>query len=173
MKKRKIASKNYLILSLIFVSTILFTFYLKNWYITITEYNKNNTVVLDVVKEIEINTLPSFLLDNPEIVVYTSSSTDQTIKAFEKEFKKLIISENLGESIVFLNLNNELNKDALETIKKNYFPTNLKNLKTIYTPNLIYFNGGKVEDVLYIKNTNISKNDVNKFLKRIEMIEND
>ena len=49
----------------------------------------------------------------------------------------------------------------------------LKKVTTIASPNLICFKDGEIVDVLYIKETNITKKDVVNFLERNEVIEDD
>ena len=172
-KERIIPIKNYFIVVLLFVVLIGFTLYCSTWYKEITEYYNNNSVITEVVSEINLESLSSFLQDNPETIIYVSASNDLDVKSFEKKFKKYIVENNMNDSIVYLALAKEENSKATDTIMNNYLPSNLKNMSDIHVPNIIYFKDGMIEDVLYRKKTSIDKTDVINFFSRNELIEND
>ncbi len=173
MKKREIPKKNYLILLAIIVAVVGLCFYLMSWYKTIEEYYKTNSVISEVLPEIETETFSSFLLDNPDIIVYISSSSDSSVKTFEKQFKRLIVEYSLNSNIIYFDTDKETNVNGLETLVSNYMSKSLKKVTNIPVPNLIRFENGEIVDMLYVKNSTITKNDVIKFLERNEVIEND
>lgn len=172
-KERIIPKKNYFIVVLLFVVLIGFTLYCSTWYKEITEYYNNNSVITEVASEINLESLSSFLQDNPETIIYVSASNDLNVKPFEKKFKKYIVENNMNDSIVYLDLAKEENNKAIDTIMNNYLPSKLKNMSDIHIPNIIYFKDGMIEDVLYRKKTSIDKTDVVNFFSRNELIEND
>lgn len=173
MKKREIPIKNYLILTVIIIGVVGLCFYLASWYDTISEYYKTNSVISEVLPEIETDTFSSFLLDNPNIIVYTSSSSDSDVKTFENQFKKLIIEHSLNSSIIYFNTDKVDNENGLSLLATNYMSKSLKKVTTIASPNLICFKDGEIVDILYIKETSITKKDVVNFLERNEVIEDD
>ena len=59
-KERIIPIKNYFIVVLLFVVLIGFTLYCSTWYKEITEYYNNNSVITEVVSEINLESLSSF-----------------------------------------------------------------------------------------------------------------
>lgn len=172
-KERIIPKKNYFIVVLLFVVLIGFTLYCSTWYKEITEYYNNNSVITEVASEINLESLSSFLQDNPETIIYVSASNDLNVKPFEKKFKKYIVENNMNDSIVYLDLAKEENNKAIDTIMNNYLPSKLKNMSDIHIPNIIYFKDGMIEDILYRKKTSIDKTDVVNFFSRNELIEND
>ena len=172
-KERIIPKKNYFIVVLLFVVLIGFTLYCSSWYKEITEYYNNNSVITEVASEINLESLSSFLQDNPETIIYVSASNDLNVKPFEKKFKKYIVENNMNDSIVYLDLAKEENNKAIDTIMNNYLPSKLKNMSDIHIPNIIYFKDGMIEDILYRKKTSIDKTDVVNFFSRNELIEND
>ena len=58
-------------------------------------------------------------------------------------------------------------------LKENYLSQKLSKLKEIKHPNLVRIEDGVIVDILYTKKTAINKIDVEKFLKRNELLEND
>ena len=173
MKKREIPKKNYFILLVIIAAVVGLCFYLTSWYKTIEEYYKTNSVISEVLPEIETETFSSFLLDNPDIVVYISSSSDSDVKTFERQFKKLIVEYSLNSNIIYFDIDKDTNINGLETLVNSYMSKSLKKVTNIPTPNLIRFENGEIVDILYVKTPNINKNDAIKFLERNEVIEND
>jgi hypothetical protein len=173
MKKRDIPKKNYFILLVIVVAVIGLCFYLASWYNTINEYYKTNSIISEVLPEIETDTFSSFLLDNPDIVVYISSSSDSTVKTFEKQFKRLIVDKSLNTSIIYFDTDKEKNAAGLSTLVNNYMSKALKKITNISSPNLVRFKNGEIVDMLYFKKNTIDKKDVVKFLESNEVIAND
>ena len=173
MKKREVPKKNYLIFLVLSVFIVCLCFYLATWYKTLNEYYKNNSVIVEVLSEIEANSFSSFLLDNPDILVYISSSKDSEVKSFEKKIKKFIIDNNLSSEIVYFDVSKEENSLGLMMLKENYLSQKLSKLKEIKHPNLVKIEDGVIVDILYTKKTAINKIDVEKFLKRNELLEND
>ena len=170
MKERIIPKRNYIILIVLFLVCIFLTLYCSKWYKEITEYYQNNSIVSDVISEVEYESLSSYLLDNHEALIYVTYSNDQTIKKFEKKFRNYIIDNNLKNDIIYLDIAKEENKNVIKDIMNNYSSPNLKNIKDIYIPNLLYFKDGELVDILYIKETEISKNDVVAFIDRIDYL---
>lgn len=173
MKKRNIPQKNYIIFAIIVLAVVGLTFYAAKWYNTITEYYKTNSVIADVIPTIEADSLSSYILDNPNAVIYVSSSSDVNVKSFEKDFKKIIADNNLSSSIVYLNTDDTANADGLNLLTSKYMSTTLSKIKTIYTPNIIKFTDGKITDILFSRQTSISKKAALNFLSRNGLLSND
>lgn len=168
MNERIIPKKNYVILIVLFLFCMVFTIYCSKWYKELTTYYQTNTIVSEVITEMEYDSLSSYLLDNHEALIYVTSSTDQTIKKFEKQFKKYIIENDLVNDIRYLDISKEENKNIIKDIMNNYSSPSLKNMKDIYIPNLLYFKDGKLVDLLYLKETKINKKDIENFIDRID-----
>ena len=103
---KKIETKNYIILLVIVAITIFAVFYMRNLYIVSKVYYSDNSVMLDVVKEVDQNELQNYIIENPKIVLYVSDSQNQDTKKFEKTFKNIIVSEGIEDEILYLDANN-------------------------------------------------------------------
>lgn len=172
MKRREIPKKNYLIMGFIVVITICLTFYLALWYKTIKDYKQNNSVIVEILSQIEEESISSYLLDNPTTVMYLASSNNQEIKSFERKFKKYIVDNDLRNEIVYFDTIG-LESEYINGLLVNYAGPSLKKLKNIVVPNLIFFENGVIVDILYVKEFNITKNDMINFLQRNNVITND
>ena len=150
METKSIPFKNYVILAVAIVFTVLAVFYMRSWYITTKEYYDNNSVVLDTVAEINSEEIVNYATDNPEFVLYVASGHNAEIKSFEKKFKKFILKNDLRNNVLYLNLENvdvatfneELNDMASENAKSKLVD---KNSTAIYI-----FQNGQIEKVLDI-----------------------
>lgn len=172
MKKKEVPKKNYVLFLLLCIGTIFICFYLSSWYKTITDFKKNNSVITTVLSEVEIEGFSSYLMEYPDVLVYVSSTTDDNTKKFDKKFKKIIVENDLANSMLLLDMSKEENESALATLMMNYMDKDLS-IKEISYPNLILFSEGKVSNILYKKETTITKDDVVKFLKNNGILNND
>lgn len=158
-KEKEIPFKNYIILAVILIFTILLVVYLFNWQ-SIYQKNKLQEPILDkYLMVINYNELDDYLVENKEAIVYVSVLNDEKIRMFENKFKNLIIKNDLNNKILYLNLTNE----SVE-INKKY----LSNLSEV--PTLIIFDEGKVVESYSIKDNNYDIKAFEKFLKKEEII---
>lgn len=158
-KEKEIPFKNYIILAVILIFTILLVVYLFNWQ-SIYQKNKLQEPILDkYLMVINYNELDDYLVENKEAIVYVSVLNDEKIRMFENKFKNLIIKNDLNNKILYLNLTNE----SVE-INKKY----LSNLSGV--PTLIIFDEGKVVESYSIKDNNYDIKAFEKFLKKEEII---
>lgn len=158
-KEKEISFKNYIILAVILIFTILLVVYLFNWQ-SIYQKNKLQEPILDkYLMVINYNELDDYLVENKEAIVYVSVLNDEKIRMFENKFKNLIIKNDLNNKVLYLNLTNE----SVE-IKKKY----LSNLSEV--PTLIIFDEGKVVESYSIKDNNYDIKAFEKFLKKEEII---
>ena len=158
-KEKEIPFKNYIILAVILIFTILLVVYLFNWQ-SIYQKNKLQEPILDkYLMVINYNELDDYLVENKEAIVYVSVLNDEKIRMFENKFKNLIIKNDLNNKVLYLNLTNE----SVE-INKKY----LRNLSEV--PTLIIFDEGKVVESYSIKDNNYDIKAFEKFLKKEEII---
>ncbi len=165
MQKKSIPLKNYIIVVVIVLLVVLGAIYACSWYKTIKEYNLNKSVITDTVNKIELETLESYIVDNSNFIMYLSDSSDESIKSFEKKFKRYIKNNSLNSEILYLDIKDYDNELVVETLL-NYKSENLKNLKNIPFPNLLIFENGKIEDILYLRKSSINRKDVVDFIEK-------
>ena len=151
MKENKIPVKNYFILAFIFLIGIGLTIYFCKWYEVIDTEKKQTPVIRGVIPEISSQELDNFVLENPTTVLYLCTSDNMKCRNFEKDFKKYIIKESMENYIVYVNLTNINQVKFVKDFNNNY------EYKTKLTPNypaLIYFNDGKISDMIEGTNSN-------------------
>ena len=166
---KTIPKKNYILLGLLAVVTVLAVIYMK-WYRASENYYLENSVMKELVGEVKELEFENYILENPDIVIYISKDQSKITKKFEKKLKKYILDENLKSHFIYVN-----GKDSTESFllnfKEKYFINGMKELEITY-PNLLILENGKVKDILYrtaLEERNVK--DVKPFLQRNEVLE--
>ena len=167
--KRDIPLKNYIILLAISVATIFLVFYLRTWYNTSKEYYQNNSIMSEYLSELRSDEINSYIIDNPNVVIYYASAKDTAIKSFEKKFKKLMEEHEIKNEIIYIDSSKEENKNIVSKLNN----ISDKKIDVLSIPNLIYIKEGKINKILYLNNSTINKRDVQNFLIKCEIITND
>lgn len=175
----KIPRKNYILVIVICLTTLIITSYLTYLYKknekTIVEPSVLSGYVLELGEKEIMNNLENYVLDNPDTVLYVSYGEGKYLNNFENELKDLVKSYNIKSELVFLNLNLVSNRNFLNDLKEKFFSADLNNnyIKLEKQPNLFLFKGGKIVKVLYYAENKINIDDVKKFLINEEVIKND
>lgn len=171
-QKKEIPKKNYLIVLAIFALTVLIVLLMVRWYKNSQDMLLNNTIMKGFLAEVKEDEIDNYLMENPNILIYFTSSSNQSIKDFEKDFKRKISKEDLNNEIVYVDLD-EVSKDFLSTFKNKYFEQRLKdkNFELMRIPNLILIRENEVIDVLYKSDYEINMDDVSQFLEIYEMVD--
>ena len=160
--KKEVPLKNYLILALIMLLTVLVVFYMRDWYNTSKEFYAQNSVMTKVVREIKDDEISNYVLENQKFVLYVSSGKNSSIKDFEDDFKELIKKMDLGENILYMNLD-EVDINYFYKFLTNYASSSkIKNQIVSSDASMYVFTDGKLTMLL---------NNVNNYsMKRLESI---
>lgn len=169
MEKKKIPLKNYIILLLAMVFTMLAVFYMLTIYKNYEEYYNNNSIILDIVNEINSEEIVSYSTDNPDFILYVSSGHNQEIKAFEKNLKKFVLKNDLRNNMLYLNLD-DVNIEEFNNFLNKMSTKNVKSELSNQDSHAIYiFQNCKIEQVL--DTTDLDKIEI--VFQGYGMIEND
>lgn len=114
MQKKGI--KNYIILILLILCTIIVTFVLSNIY-----KNKDKKVnpFYEYANKITIDEFDQYMLENSDVIIYISDKYSLQYEQFEKKFKSKIIESNLNEKIIFID-KKDINKKFISKLQKQY-----------------------------------------------------
>lgn len=127
---RKIPRKNYYIVVLLIVITVLITLFLSNLY---KNRSRDFSLIYNYSNKITSDELDEYLLEMSDIIIYVADKYDNSNKKFEEKFKNKIDSLNLKDKLIYID-KSELNKKSLEKLNKEYkIKINLENLPTIIT----------------------------------------
>lgn len=157
MKEKDISFKNYFLLAIILIISIVLVIYFYMWYGAYEE-NKLNTPIMDkYLNVINYNELNDYLVENKDAIIYISVLEDEDIRVFEKQFKNVINYSSLNNVILYLDLTSEFKDTNLfNNIKSKY---GLRNV-----PCIIIFRNGNVYDVYDIKINNYDIDHLSSYL---------
>lgn len=163
---RQIKFRNYIILAVIIILTVVAVLALKRIYENNQEYEAKTNERLDILYEVKEDDLESYLVENRDIVIYISNAKQLDIETFENEFKNYIAENELSKEIVYLNLDMVSSK-FYKNLENKYLIDYLKGKKSIIEEqeNLLIIEEGKIKAILYEGKTSISMNDIKKFLQ--------
>ncbi len=146
--EKKIPLKNYVILAIIFLVTIIAVFYIRDWYITTKEYYAQNSVMTKVTREIKREEISNYVMENQRLILYVSSGKNSNIKDFEDEFKELIKKLDLNDDVLYMNMDG-VSMDSFYEFLKDYSGSGkIKNQITVSDASLYFFDEGRVTLVL-------------------------
>lgn len=161
---RKVPTKNYVILFVVFLITFLLVYYLYHFYVVYSNYQKETPILRDVLPEITNQELEHYVQEAPTTVIYLCTASDDTCRKFEKSFKKLIEKRNLRTYITYVNLSNiDLNTFVKDFNQQYQSKQKLSN----HYPALVVFEDNKIRDIIQdSKKYPLTITDTEQFLKR-------
>ena len=163
---KEIPKKNYFILAIIVVLTILLVFYLKSWYEATTLSNLPRTIMADSLPEVKIEEFDNFIQENPNIVIYISSSTENQ-GDFDKKIYQYISKNNLKQNFVYMN-KDEVTIEQLKDLQEKYASDLIKKQDISNIPNFYLIHEGQIVDY-YNTNGQVDYNEAVKFLEEAEL----
>lgn len=161
---KEVPMKNYFILALIFLVTVIGVFYAREWYNTSKEYYAQNSVMTKVVREIKSEEIANYTLENQKFVLYVASGKNIELKDFEDKFKNLIQDMDLVDSVLYMNLDGVEPNGFYDLLRNDFSAmSRIKNqIIDDSSASLYVFTDGKITSVL---------NNVNDYsMKRLESI---
>ena len=158
MKKGSL--KNYIILGIIVLCTLIAVFYLLNWYKQYKDIKLSEAVISSTIKEVKYDELDTVLQERDFLIVYMCTSSENKCRKFEEKFGKYINNNNLNEEIIYFDIEN---KDNLVNIYEKYKHEDLRKKLGDY-PMLFVFSEGKIIDLLSNKDGKLSISKVDDFL---------
>lgn len=165
-KEREIAFKNYIILALVLIITIIGVIYIFMWYSSKEKSKLELPILDDYIMPINYNELNDYIVENKDAVIYTSVLNDINIRLFENKFKNVIVKNNLNNSILYLDLTDEIkNNNVLLNMEKKYGTK-------VDIPSVMVFRDGVLTDVYNIKEDNYNIKKLEKYLEK-EVVIND
>lgn len=168
MKKREIPVKNYIIIGLLFIGTILLCLYLSSWYKMSEEAKIPAGIMTNFLPEVKVDELDNFLLENGNTILYVSSSVDEEAKRFEKNIHDYIAKEGLARYFTYIDT-----KDISMTVLSSKLENRkeVKKLNLSISPNLYVFKEGKIIDALYYTEKPLNSKEGIAFIEKQEVIE--
>ena len=140
---KKIPTKNYVIVVIIFAISIGLVFFFRNRYISYQDYEKTIPILSGVVSEVRYNEVYNYIDDNQSVIIYMGEASDKDCREVEEDLKKLIEDKHLKEKIVYFNITDVNNKKQMLKEFNDRYATNSR-ISTY--PAIILFEDGKIID---------------------------
>lgn len=164
-KEKEIPLKNYILLSIVLILTIVVVIYFflcKNTY----EKSKLQTPILDdYLLVINYNELNNYLVENKDAIIYVSKLNNENIRLFENKFKNIINKNNLNNKILYLDLTEELKENNIvKKINKKY------GKEMTEVPTIVIIKDGKISSSYNIKENKYNIKLLEKYLEKEDVI---
>lgn len=113
---REIPRKNYYILALLLIVTVIVTLALSNLYL-----NKEKEVsqFFEYSNKITRKEFDEFMSENSDVLIYVSDKYDLTNKKLESKIEDKLNDMNLKQKLIYID-KSEINKDFSKKLKKEY-----------------------------------------------------
>ena len=139
---REIPKKNYFILFIVIVLSLLIAFYFRKWYKAYEDSYLSKSIVGNYLFQINYKELDNYLVENQSAIIYVSKVGNEKIRNFEKKFINAINQNDLKNKILYLDLSNYKG----DTNDK--YTINDMNITSV--PNISVFKNGKLDDIYFI-----------------------
>lgn len=166
---KKINNKNYIILTLIIITTILASLYILSWYRQYNDTKLSNSVITETLTEVKYDNLDSILQERDFLIVYMCTTSESICRNFEAKFNDYITDNNLNSDIVYLSLGLREDENNYLTKIYNKYKSNHIIKKINKYPTLLIFSEGKIIDILTSDNKTITIGEVEQFLKGYDL----
>ena len=162
-EKRKIPLRNYIILSVIIIATVLLLHYFYRWFEVYNDTKLNRPILDKYMEVINYNELDNYLIENPNTIIYVSVLEDVEIRNFEKKFKEGFKNGEIENNILYLDITNDIkDKKVKEKMKKKY---SINSVSILDVPLIMVIDNGELKSINTISSVNydieIIKNLIN------------
>ena len=152
--EKKIPLKNYIILAVTLIITVILVIYFYLWQKAYEESKKNTIIMDEYIQKINYNELSNYLIENKSTVIYSS-------------VVKVIQDNSLKNSILYLDLTEVVKNKTIKKELLEKYPELNNNIKD---PLIIIFNNDKVIRIYNIKDNNYNIDSLIEFLEKEEII---
>ena len=156
-KEKEIPLKNYILLSIVLILTIVVVIYFFLWKNTYEKSKLQTPILDDYLLVINYNELNNYLVENKDAIIYVSKLNDESIRLFENKFKNIINKNNLNNKILYLDLTEELKENNI-----------VKEMTEV--PTIVIIKDGKISSSYNIKENKYNIKLLEKYLEKEDVI---
>ena len=164
-KEKEIPLKNYILLSIVLILTIVVVIYFFLWKNTYEKSKLQTPILDDYLLVINYKELNNYLVENKDAIIYVSKLNDESIRLFENKFKNIINKNNLNNKILYLDLTEELKEtNIVKKINKKY------GKEMTEVPTIVIIKDGKISSFYNIKENKYNIKLLEKYLEKEDVI---
>ena len=168
---RVIPKKNYFILGVVLLLTVLAVYYFYMWNKAYNESKINEPVLDKYMTVINYNELEDYLIENPDTIIYTSILEDKDIRSFENRFKNYIRNDKLDHEVLYMDITGEIKNSNKKNEIMNKYSVEYANILDI--PNVMVFENGKLKMIYNIQDNDYDVKKTVEFINSIKINEGD
>ena len=163
---RKIPVKNYIILGVVMIVTILLLYYFYMW-VDVYKESKINIPIMDkYMRVINYNEFSDYLIENPDSIVYVSVLEDEKIREFEKKFKNKYRENEIKNEILYMNVTDDISDKKIKNEMSLKYFVNSLNMTDV--PCVLVFSDGILTSIYSVSDNDY---DINRFVMYLNNIE--
>lgn len=146
---KKISIKNYIILGVVILVTLLILYYFYLW-VDVYKESKINIPILDkYMTVINYNELDNYVVENPNTIVYVSVLEDEKIREFEKQLKNKYKNDEIMNEVLYMNITDDLMNKNIKNEMISKYSVNSLNITNV--PCVLVFNNGVLSSIYNVK----------------------
>ena len=168
---RVIPKKNYFILGVVLLLTVLAVYYFYMWNKAYNESKINEPVLDKYMTVINYNELEDYLIENPDTIIYTSILEDKDIRSFENRFKNYIRNDKLDHDVLYMDITSEIKSNNKKNDMMKKYSVKYANILDI--PNVMVFENGKLKMIYNIQDNDYDVKKTVEFINSIKINEGD
>ncbi len=168
---RVIPKKNYFILGVVLLLTVLAVYYFYMWNKAYNESKINEPVLDKYMTVINYNELEDYLIENPDTIIYTSILEDKDIRSFENRFKNYIRNDKLDHDVLYMDITSEIKSNNKKNDMMKKYSVEYANILDI--PNVMVFENGKLKMIYNIQDNDYDVKKTVEFINSIKINEGD
>ena len=105
---RVIPKKNYLILGVVILVSLLLIYYFYMWFDAYNETKLNRPILNKYMDVINYNELEDYLIESPNAIIYASVLENSEIRDFEKQFKAVLKAHQIDKDLLYMDITNRI-----------------------------------------------------------------
>lgn len=168
---RVIPKKNYFILGVVLLLTVLAVYYFYMWNKAYNESKINEPILDKYMTVINYNELEDYLIENPDTIIYTSILEDKDIRSFENRFKNYIRNDKLDHDVLYMDITSEIKSNNKKNDMMKKYSVEYANILDI--PNVMVFENGKLKMIYNIQDNDYDVKKTVEFINSIKINEGD
>ncbi len=162
---KKIPTKNYVIVFVVFALCIGCVFGIRAWYRNYKEYNLTIPVISGKISELKLDEFDEYVTAHDDFYLYIGTASNSNCRSIENKLVNLLEKRNIKDETIYLNMSNEKSSNELYN-KLSKMGTMNKNFKY---PIFIIIKDGKILGSVIKSKGTVRIGDIEKLLDEYEV----
>jgi hypothetical protein len=166
-----VKSKNYFILGIVLLTTVIIIGYTLKWYDVYKEEMRNTAVISDTISELKTDEeFYTYISEKNDAVIYFEITDNPNCRSFEKKFKNVIYQYQLKDEIVYISVNNLRGSNFASNLDAKYNNDNLRKQNKYFNvvPAVAIFSNNKL--INFVSGDNLTTRKVIKLLEKYDFV---